>query len=59
MLQQHYGVRKSRVEIADLATLLPQRRSVSVEGGDSVERAPAPERADRGATDAERAVVLE
>jgi RNA polymerase sigma factor for flagellar operon FliA len=58
MLQRHYGVRKSRVEIADLATLLPDRESVSVEGGERVESAPAPERADQGLADASQEETL-
>lgn len=58
MLRRNYGVRKSEVEIADLATLLPGRQPVSVEGGDRVESATAPERADQGAVDAAQTKAL-
>ena len=58
MLQSHYGVRKSAAEIADLATLLPGRRPVSVEGGDLVESAIAPERADHRAEGSRHAATL-
>ncbi len=59
MLRANHGVRRSRLELTDLAAQLPQRVRLRFEGDDAVATAPASSRADQGVTEAERLETLE
>ena len=59
MLRANHGVRRSRLELTDLAAQLPQRVRLRFEGDDAVAAAPASSRADQGVTEAERLETLD
>ena len=59
MLRSNHGVRRSRLELVDLAAKLPPRVRLRFEGDDDIASAPASTRADQGVTEKERMEILE
>ena len=59
MLRANHGVRRSRLELTNLAGQLPQRMRLRFEGDDAVAAAAASSRADEAVTEAERQETLD
>ncbi len=59
MLRSNHGVRRSRLELVELAAQLPPRTRVRFEGADKLAGVASASRADRGVTEAERIEILD